>query len=114
MGLLTRFLGTVLAVLLAAYLIQGFHVSGFYTALIVALVLGVLNITLKPILMILTLPLNLITLGLFSFVINAGLILLIASFVKGFQVDGFMPALYGGALIAVVGWVFHLLTKKRT
>lgn len=113
MGLIARFLGTVFAVLLAAYLIQGFHVDGFYTALIVALILGVLNITLKPILMILTLPLNLITLGLFSFVINAGLILLIASFVKGFQVDGFLPALYGGALIAIVGWAFHIFTRKN-
>jgi putative membrane protein len=113
MGLIARFFGTVFAVLLAAYLIQGFHVADFYTALIVALVLGLLNITLKPVLMILTLPLNLITLGLFSFVINAGLLLLVASFVKGFQVDGFMPALYGGALISLVGWAFHLFTKKK-
>ncbi len=113
MRLIERFLGTVLAVLLAAYLIQGFHVADFYTAAIVAVVLGLLNVTLKPLLMLLTLPLNIITLGLFSFVINAGLILLIATFVKGFTVDGFMPALYGGALIAVIGWILHILTKKK-
>ena len=113
MGLLARFIGTVFAVLLAAYLIEGFHVDGFYTAAIVALVLGLLNITLRPILLLLTLPLNLITLGLFSFVINAGLILLVSTFVKGFTVDGFIPALLGGALIAVVGWVLHTLTKKK-
>lgn len=107
MGLIARFLGTVFAVLLSAYLISGFHVESFYTAAIVALVLALLNVTLKPILTILTLPLNLITLGLFSFVINAGLILLIASFVKGFTVDGFLPALFGGAVIAVVGWLLH-------
>lgn len=112
MGLLTRFLGTVFAVLLAAYFIQGFHVDGFYTAAIVALILGLLNVTLKPIITLLTLPLNLLTLGLFSFVINAGLILLVATFVKGFTVDGFLPALWGGALIAVVGWVLHRLEKK--
>ncbi len=110
-GLIARFLGTVLAVLLAAYLVPGFHVDTFYTALIVAVVLALLNVTLKPLLMILTLPLNLITLGLFTFVINAGLILLIATFVKGFQVTGFVPALLGGAIIAIVGWVFHKLTK---
>ncbi|TSD04847.1 MAG: putative membrane protein [Parcubacteria group bacterium Greene0714_7] len=112
MGLLTRFLGTVFAVLLAAYFIQGFHVDGFYTAVIVALVLGLLNVTLKPIITLLTLPLNLLTLGLFSFVINAGLILLISTFVKGFTVDGFLPALWAGALIAVVGWILHKLSKK--
>lgn len=112
MGLLTRFLGTVFAVLLAAYFIQGFHVDGFYTAAIVALVLGLLNVTLKPIITLLTLPLNLLTLGLFSFVINAGLILLISTFVKGFTVDGFLPALWAGALIAVVGWILHKLSKK--
>ena len=112
MGLLTRFLGTVFAVLLSAYFIQGFHVDGFYTAVIVALVLGLLNVTLKPIITLLTLPLNLLTLGLFSFVINAGLILLISTFVKGFTVDGFLPALWAGALIAVVGWILHQLGKK--
>jgi len=112
MGLLTRFLGTVFAVLLAAYFIQGFHVDGFYTAAIVALVLGLLNVTLKPIITLLTLPLNLLTLGLFSFVINAGLILLVSTFVKGFTVDGFLPALWAGALIAVVGWILHKLSKK--
>lgn len=109
MGLIARFLGTVFAVLLSAYFIAGFHVADFYTAAIVALVLGILNVTLKPILMLLTLPLNLITLGLFSFVINAALLLLIATFVKGFTIDGFLPALFAGALIAVVGWLLHKL-----
>ncbi len=109
MSLIAKFLGTVFAVLLAAYFVPGFHVESFYTAVLVALALGVLNITLRPILTILTLPLTIITLGLFSFVINAGLILLISSFVKGFSVDGFLPALFGGALIAVVGWALHKL-----
>lgn len=113
MSLIVRFFGTVFAVLLAAYIVPGFHVDGFYAAAIVAIVLGLLNITLKPILLLLTLPLNVITLGLFSFVINAGLILLASTFVKGFAVEGFLPALFGGALISVVGWVFHILTKKK-
>ena len=107
MDFLVRFLGATLAVLLAAYLIPGFVVSGFYTALIVALILGVLNITIKPILVLLTLPLNLLTLGLFSFVINAALLLFIASFVEGFTVTGFVPALLGGVVIAVVNWIVH-------
>lgn len=113
MGLIARFIGTVFAVLLSAYFITGFHVDGIYPAVIAALILGLLNVTLKPILTLLTLPLNLLTLGLFSFVINAGLILLVASFVKGFTVDGFVPALLGGALITIVGWVLHKFGKKK-
>ena len=110
MKILARFLGTVLAVLLAAYVVPGFVVSGFYTALMVALVLAVINITIKPLLVILTLPLNLITLGLFTLVINAVLLWFIATFVQGFTVNGFIPAFLGGLVIAVVGWILHKLT----
>jgi len=114
MGLIARFLGTVFAILLTAYFVPGFLVDSFYIAAIVALVLGILNVTIKPILTLLTLPLNLLTLGLFSFVINAALILFIASFVDGFSLTGtfseqFVTALLGGALIAVVQWVFRHL-----
>jgi len=105
--MLARFLGATFAVLLAAYLIPGFIIAGFYTALIVALILGVLNITIKPILVLLTLPLNLLTLGLFSFIINAALLLFVASFVEGFTITGFVPALLGGVVIAVVNWLVH-------
>ena len=75
-----------------------------------ALVLGVLNITIKPILIILTLPLNILTLGLFTLVINAALLWLIATFVAGFTIDGFVPALLGGLVIALVSWILHKLT----
>src|SRR6185369_16570508 len=108
MKILVRFLGTVLAVLLAAYVVPGFVITGFYTALIVALILGILNITIKPLLLILTLPLNVITLGLFTFVINAVLLWFIASFVDGFQAT-FVAALLGGIVIAVVNWGVHKL-----
>ena len=111
MNLIGRFLGTVLAVLAAAYFVPGFSVDSFYIAAVVAVVLGVLNITLKPILLLLTLPLNIITLGLFSFVINAGLLLLVASFVQGFAIEGFIPALLGGLVIGIVSWLVHLFIK---
>ncbi len=110
MSFVVRFLGTVFAVLLAAYVVPGFSVANFYTGAIVALVLGVLNITIKPILLVLTLPLNLVTLGLFTFVINAFLIWFAALFVPGFTVNGFVPALLGGLIVAVVGWALHKLT----
>ena len=110
MGLLVRFFGTVLAVLAAAYYVPGFHAEGFYVAVIVALVLGLLNITIKPILLILTLPLNLLTLGLFTFIINALLLWLVSPLlhgfgVLGFSIDGFIPALWGSLIITVVNWV---------
>lgn len=107
MSLIVRFLGTVLAVLLAAYLVPGFSVSGFYAAAIIAVLLGVIGITLKPVLLLLTLPINILTFGLFSFVINAGILYFLASFVEGFSVDGFVPAFFGGVVLAVVQWVLH-------
>lgn len=110
MNMCARFLGATLAVLLSAYLIPGFSVTGFYIALIVALILGVLNITIKPILLLLTLPLNLLTLGLFSFVINAVLLIFVASFVEGFAITGFIPAFLGAVIIALVNWTVHELT----
>lgn len=105
MSLLARFLGTVFALLAAAYVIPGFHVESLYTAAIVALVLGVINITLKPLVLLIALPLEILTLGLFTFVVNAAFLLLIATFVKGFTIVGFVPALLGALLIAVVLWV---------
>lgn len=114
MSILVRFLGTVLAVLAAAYYVPGFHAEGFYIAAIVALILGVLNITIKPIILILTLPLNLLTLGLFSFIINALLLWFISPLlhgfgVTGFAIDGFVPALWGSLIITAVNWVLHKL-----
>lgn len=102
MHLLTKWLLNALALLLAAYLIPGIHVEGFYVALIASLLLGVLNIIVKPILIILTLPINILTLGLFTFVINGSLFWFLGTFLKGFSVDGFLPALLGALLVSVI------------
>lgn len=93
MKLLTRILVTSGLVLLIAHFMPGVHVAGFTTALIVAVVLGLLNIFIKPILVILTLPVTILTLGLFLFVINALIILLCTNIVGGFSVDSFWTAL---------------------
>ncbi len=108
MKMLLRFVGTAAAVLLAAYLVPGFHVADFYTAAILALLLGVIGITIKPIIKLLTLPINFLTLGLFSLVINAAILLFLASFVQGFTIDSFVAALIGGVVIAVATWVLHI------
>ena len=98
--------------MLVAYIVPGFHVDSFYAALIVALVLGIVNAIIKPILVVLTLPITVLTLGLFTFVINAILILFVATIVKGFTVDGFVPALFGGLIIWIFSWLTSAMTKK--
>lgn len=100
--MLIRFLLVALTLLALSHWMPGIVVDGLYTALIVALLLGLANLTLKPILTILTLPVQLLTLGLFSFVVNAGIFWFVASFVDGFSVSGFLPALIGSVIIAIV------------
>ncbi|MEK7579507.1 MAG: phage holin family protein [Patescibacteria group bacterium] len=109
MRLILKLIITALAILLVAYLVPGVTVASFWTALFVALILGLLNLTLKPILIILTLPINLITLGLFTFVINALLFWLVGTFIEGFAVEGFVPAFVGALIVSIVGWLGHLL-----
>ncbi len=103
MKLLLRWLINALTLLLATQIISGFHVSTFYAALIAALVLGLLNAVLRPILVILTLPVNIVTLGLFT----ALLIWLMSTFVKGVTIDGFLPAL----MVAILLWAVGMLTS---
>jgi len=112
MNILLRWVLNALALMGVAYLVPGFHVNSFYAALIVALVLGIFNAIVKPIVVLLTLPINILTLGLFTFVINAVMILLVATFVKGFTVDGFVTALIGGAILWVFSWVTNGITQK--
>lgn len=84
--------------------IEGISVAGTYTAVIVALIWGLVSITIRPILGLLTLPINLITFGLFSFILNALLFWFVASFVQGFEVAGFIAALLGSVVLTVVSW----------
>ncbi len=102
MKIILHILITALSLLLVAHFVPGITISSFYVACVVALILGVLNIFVKPILVILTLPVTLLTLGLFIFVINALLFMFAASFVEGFAVAGFVPALIGSVLTSVV------------
>jgi len=105
MNILLRIVIVAAALLGVAYLIPGIEVENFYVALIGSLVLALLNFFIKPILVILTLPVTIFTLGIFLFVLNAALFLLAASFVDGFQVAGFLPALAGSILISAVSAV---------
>lgn len=114
MTIIFKWIISALSILFAAYVLPklglpGIVVDSFYTALIVALVLGLLNLTLKPILVILTLPINLITLGLFTLVINGFLFWFAAILVKGFHVDGFLGAIVGALFVSLVSTIGHKL-----
>lgn len=105
MKFIARFLLGVLGLLVIAEYVPGISLEGVYVATISVLILGLLNAVVRPILFILTLPITIITLGLFSFVINAALFWFVASFVEGFTVDGFWIALLGSLLMTLVNMV---------
>lgn len=110
--LLLRWLVNALALLAVAYLYSGVKVDSFTAALIAALVLGLVNALVRPILVVLTLPVTLLTLGLFIFVINALLFWLVAEVVKGFTVTGFMAALIGSILFSIITLISSWLIGK--
>lgn len=107
MNFLIRLLVTALAAMLSAYLLPGVTIKDFTTALVLALVLAILNLLVKPILILLTLPATILTLGLFLLVINAVIILLASNLVKGFKVDGFWWALIFSLVLTVVNSIMH-------
>ena len=108
MRLLAAWLINALALLALPYLLPSIHVASFTTALGVAVVLGLINAVIRPVLLLLTLPVTLLTLGLFIFAINGLMFMLAAWFLVGFVVDGFLAGVIGSALYSVISW---LLTK---
>ena len=107
MKLFFHWLIAALAIGIASYIVPCVSVT-LVGALIAAIVLGALNLFIRPILLLLTLPINIITLGLFSLVINACLVLLASYVVPGFYVSGFWTALLFALVLAIVNWVFHI------
>ena len=101
-GTVIRWLILTAAIMLTSYLLDGIQVSGFFSALLAAAILGVLNVFLRPVLLILTLPLNILSLGLFTFVINAALLMMVSGVIYGFTVRDFWSAIWGSLLISVV------------
>lgn len=112
-GILIRWLILTAAILAAAYLVKGIHVGNFFTALAAAAVLGILNALLRPLLIILTLPITIISMGLFLFVINAVLLLMASGVVGSFHVTGFGSALLGSLVISIVGWLLNSFVSDR-
>ena len=112
-GLLIRWIGLTFSILATSYFIEGISVSGFLSAFFTAALLGILNAFFRPILLILTLPINILTMGLFTFVINAILLLMASGVIPGFEVAGFWAALLGSIIISVISWILNMLVNPQ-
>ncbi|PKO29768.1 MAG: hypothetical protein CVU34_20455 [Betaproteobacteria bacterium HGW-Betaproteobacteria-7] len=113
MNLLALWIVNALALLALPYVVPTIQVAGFGTALLVAVVLGLINTLLRPLLVLLTLPVTLLTLGLFIFVINALLFLLAGSLIDGFHVGGFWSALFGSIAYSLISWALSALLLRK-
>jgi len=113
MKFLVNLVLNALAIMLTAYLLPGIHIDGFVSALLLAAVLALLNVTLKPVLVILTIPVSVFTMGLFLIVINAGVILLADYFIPGSNIDGFWWAIAFGLIVSIINSIFYSLAGTK-
>lgn len=109
MKLILRWALAALALMLLPQIIHAIRVESFYAALVAALLIALVNVLIRPILLILTLPINILTLGLLTFAINGLLFWFVASFVEGFSVAGFWPAVFGALLYSIATWAINVV-----
>ena len=112
-GILIRWLTTKAAIVATAYLLDGIQVSGFFSAVFAAAVLGILNAFFRPIALLLTLPINILSLGLFTFIINALMLKMASGLIPGFGVYGFWTAIFGSFLISVISWLLNSFISEQ-
>ena len=112
-GIFIRWLILTFSIIVTSYLLDGIHVSGFISAFFAAAILSILNAFFRPILLILTLPINILSLGLFTFVINALMLLMASGVIPGFNVSGFWSAVFGSLLISIVSWALTAFIGER-
>lgn len=106
---LVRWLINSLAIFIVAHIVKGIEVSSTPLVLVIALVLGIINAFLRPLIILITLPINILTLGLLTFFINGALFYLVSKIVKGFVITGFWPAFWGYILFSIVSFLLSLL-----
>lgn len=112
-GIVIRWLTLTIAIMIASYLIEGIVVRGFFSALGAAAVLGILNAFLRPMALLLTLPLNVLTLGLFTFAVNAVILMMAAALSGSIEVHGFWTAVLGSLIISLVSWVLNVFIGEK-
>jgi putative membrane protein len=113
MGILIRWIILTVSIITASYLLEGIHVSGFFSAFLAAAALGILNALFRPILLVLTLPINILTLGVFTFIINALMLKMASGIIPGFEVNGFWTAVIGSLIISVISWLLNSFISDR-
>lgn len=106
-GLLLRWVILTISILLTSYLLDGIRVTGFFPAFLAAAILGIMNAFFRPIALLITLPINFLTLGLFTFIINAAILKMSSSLIPGFGVEGFWTAVWGSFLISLVSFILN-------
>lgn len=112
MQILLRWLLSAVAIIITAKLIPGIHVASFWSSLWIALILGLINSIIRPLLILITLPINIFTLGLFTFVINGLLILFASSVIKGFEVSGFWTAVLFSIVLSMISYLLNQFLVK--
>ena len=112
-GVLLRWLMLTTAVLAASWLLDGIRVNGIFPALLAAALLGILNAVFRPLLILLTLPVNILTLGLFTFVINALMLMIVSAVIPGFDVRGFWTAVLGALIIGAASWLLNIFIGEK-
>ena len=113
LGILIRWLTTTAAIVATSYLLDGIQVSGFLPAVFAAAMLGILNAFFRPIALLLTLPINILSLGLFTFIINALMLKMASGVIPGFDVDGFWTAIFGSLLISLFSWLINSFVSEQ-
>ena len=106
-GILFRWLALTVAITIAAYLLEGIRVDGFISAFFAAAILSIFNALFRPIALVITLPINVLTLGLFTFVINALMLKMASGVIPGFNVQGFWTAIFGSMIISLISWLLN-------
>lgn len=110
---INRWLGNAISIYVIAWLFEGVHIRGFFTAMGAALVLGILNMLVRPVLIVLTLPINIMTLGIFTFILNGFLLKVVDFFVAGFGIDSFITAVFASIMLTFVNMAINRLTRSE-
>ncbi len=113
MNLILRWILFALAIMLTAWIVPGISVTNFLSAMLVVVIIALINIFVKPLIMFITLPINFLTLGIFTFVINALLLMLAGYLAPGFAVNGFWSALFGSLILSLLGIVINMIGKEK-
>ena len=112
-GILIKWVINSLAILVVTYTVKGIEVASLLTAIVAAFVLGIVNAFLRPLIILITLPINIFTLGVFTFFINGFLFYMVSKIVKGFVITGFWPAFFGYLLFSTISFLLSLLINKE-